>query len=30
MNKDDSYLIYEELNDWILEHDREQIDSLFK
>ena len=29
-NKEDLHSLYEELNDWILDYDREQIDKIFK
>ncbi|WP_445293151.1 DUF3885 domain-containing protein [Cytobacillus sp. FSL M8-0252] len=29
-NQEDLDLLYEELNNWILDYDREQIDKIFK
>nr|WP_243509273.1 DUF3885 domain-containing protein [Cytobacillus oceanisediminis] len=29
-NKEDLFPLYKDLNDWILDYDREQIDKLFK
>jgi len=29
-NKENLRPLYEELNDWILDYDREQIDTIFK
>ncbi|USK87308.1 DUF3885 domain-containing protein [Peribacillus asahii] len=29
-NKEDLRSLYEDLNDWILDYDQEQIDQLFK